>query len=139
MPRWPRIGIAAAGAVVSVLMLSRIVYPSDLKADWRSAAVQLNRLDPSGTVGIVPADPRLSAEVETARYYLGPAHRVIAIALDTDDLVSGDAAAWLAVGLKDGKPVDVAAGGVPDEDRVEAVINVPGLRLFKLKPHSEGR
>ncbi len=65
---------------LSALMLSTMVYDPGLKADWRAAAIELGHGLPTKqeVVAVASADPARNAEVETAKYYLGPRYNVVA-------------------------------------------------------------
>lgn len=80
LPPIPRFGLAAAGAVLSALLMQSLVFDPEMKADWRAASAAIARAGPGGKV-VILSDDRPFAEVaaETARYYLGPATEVIVL------------------------------------------------------------
>ena len=125
---------AGAGAVLSGAMLVSDVYRPDLKADWKEAAVYLDRYEPGALVVVVSADSSRNVEVESARYYLGK-HRVVMPWSDQSGiLMRSDNRVWVSVGLRDGR----AAGVLPDELTrsvdVRQVIDFRGLRLMRVDP-----
>ncbi|MFO0891480.1 MAG: glycosyltransferase family 39 protein [Isosphaeraceae bacterium] len=110
LARLPRPLQCAAGLLILVLAgqsLRTTVYATGLKADWRSfgraLASRLER-DPSAafTVLVRSADPARNVEVETARYYLPPACRILPAGTNPDDALNEplQGEPYLAVGIK---------------------------------------
>ncbi len=81
LPVLARYPLALGLAVVSGLMLHGQAYDPELKADWRGLEARAGGLvDPATTlVIVVSADRGRNVEVETARYYLPPGWRVVAL------------------------------------------------------------
>jgi hypothetical protein len=104
-----------------------MVFASDLKADWRSAALLLDRIDPYRIepVVVVSTDPTHNVEVETARYYLSPGRR----ALEGPGDVPTGSRYWLAVGLRGGKTTIALPVSVPKDVQP---LDLAGLRLMRL-------
>ncbi|WP_148592195.1 glycosyltransferase family 39 protein [Aquisphaera giovannonii] len=143
LPRVPRIAAAlCVWFLVRPALLPLLLDPT-LKADWRGfAATVAERLDerPAGriTVVVTSADPSRNVEVETARYYLPPACRVLAFEGDTPEIrrVGDGGETFLTVGVKgdaSGPPPPDPPGGrwVPARD-------FPGLRVYRLEPDRPG-
>ncbi len=79
LARLPRVGGWAAGLGVlgmSGAMLGSLVHAPDSKTDWRGFARALAKSGEPAAV-LVVSDSPLNFEVETARYYLAPAHLVL--------------------------------------------------------------
>jgi len=79
LAKLPRVGRWAAGFGVlglSGMMLGSLVFAPDLKTDWRGFARELARSGEPAAV-LVVSDSPLNVEVETASYYLAPAHVVL--------------------------------------------------------------
>jgi 4-amino-4-deoxy-L-arabinose transferase-like glycosyltransferase len=131
LPRWSALGVGAAVLLLSARMLASTVYPSDLKADWRSAAAYLDRRDPGAPVVVASADPPNTAEVETARYYLGADRRVLAMPARGDWPETDSGPFWVAVGLRSGRPARDFPEKLGSAGRTQEVIDVPGLRLTR--------
>jgi hypothetical protein len=82
--RW---ALAAGAFYLSLAMLDANVYSQVVKADWRGLARWLNHdetitktIVPKGpiTLAVHPSDPRFPRDqIEAARYYLSPPHRVL--------------------------------------------------------------
>lgn len=103
--------LAIVGAVLSGSLLGRSVYPDDLKADWRRAAVELGRLDRVSGLVVVATDSARNVEVETARYYLPPHWRAVPQLDDQgvpwSESIAADPAETraFAVGVREGRPI----------------------------------
>lgn len=130
--RWPRLAAGAVLTALACVMSWGLLYPNDRKADWRSAAAYLDRHDPTAPVLVVSADPIHNAEVETARYYVGTRHLVVAYPDDLHRVPADFTSFWLAVGLRDGRAVGPAADAYSAEGRVLEVRDFPGLRLQRI-------
>jgi len=78
LARLPAVGRWGAGLGIlgmSAAMLGSLVYAPDLKTDWRGLARALAKSGEPAAV-LVVSDSKRNVEVETARYYLAPAHAV---------------------------------------------------------------
>jgi mannosyltransferase len=137
LPLVPRLVVAAMAFGLAFYTLPGRVYAPDLKADWRAAAVYLQRVDPAATepVVVVSTDPSKNVEVETARYYLGPDRLVVPMPEPPDarpilrTIPPGTRRAWIAIGLRRGEsarrlPDEIIRGGRPTD--------FPGLRLVAI-------
>ena len=130
---WP-LGVAAvaAGAVLSGIMLMNDVYRPDLKADWREAAAYLGRRDPSATVAVIAMGSSGATELETARYYLGPHRRLISWTDQPGDSSPGPNPIWVAISLRNGRPVSALSAALTDTEFVRETVDFPGLRLMRV-------
>jgi hypothetical protein len=137
---WPwGIAVAAAGVVLSGVMLRDDVYRPDLKADWRGAAAFLDARDPGAPVAIFASTSSGDTERETARYYLGPDRRLIS---STDQLGNSSLnrdLIWVAVGLRDGQPVRTLPAASADREIIRETVDFPGLRLMRVGPDDGGQ
>lgn len=125
LPKVAALLVVIGLAALSASLLNTSVYAPGIKADWRAGAVVVRAADPEGaTVVVYSEDPRWSREVEVARYYLGPGYEVRTAA----KAGSPSAPAWLAVGLREGRPV----ARLPE--RPGRSVDLPGLRLLRLNP-----
>lgn len=121
--------VAAIGLALALVLMSRIVYAPDLKADWRAAAAIVGSR-PGTNLYVASADPRRNVEVETARYYLGPNVSVLpAEQLNAADL-RADEFDFFAVGTKNGVAVAAPPAGLRVADRW----SVPGLSIELVSP-----
>lgn len=119
LAKLPKVGRWGAGLAIfgmSIAMLGPLVYDPFLKTDWRSLARALARSDESAAV-LVASDNQRGAEVETARYYLGPARVVLPFDDDNLDALRGEP----------GRPILLAMGfrtwfrlGRKVQERIEA-------------------
>ena len=113
-----------------------MVYAPDLKPQWRAAAAELDRRDPSRreAVGVISSFTPRNFEVETARYYLSPHRKAYPVPGPLgQSLPSPTSRAWLAVGYRDGKPT----AKMPEHFRAfrdDEPILVPGLCLIAVEP-----
>jgi uncharacterized membrane protein len=142
---WPlSIAVAAGGVALSVVMLRDEVYRPDLKADWRTAAAFLNTRDPGSPVAILASTPSGDTELETARYYLGPDRRLVCWTDQLSDSSPIRNPTWIAVGLRDGRPVSALPAAWTDGGFIRETRDFPGLRLLRIGikgdvPDSRGR
>jgi len=132
---WPLgIAAAAAGAALAGVMLRNDVYRPGSKADWRAAAAYLDARDPGAMVAVISADPSHNVESETARYYLGPGRLVIPWPGQPGDLTRGQSPAWVSIGLRHGRAVEVLPATLTGNVLIREIVDFPGLRLMKVDP-----
>ncbi len=130
---WPlSITAAAAGAILSGVMLLNDVYRPDLKADWRDVAAYLNRRDPGAVVAVISADSSSNTELETARYYFKPGRLVIAWSGRPGDLMSRVGSIWVAISLQNSQPIGALPAELTNDKLIREVVNFSRLRLIKL-------
>jgi 4-amino-4-deoxy-L-arabinose transferase-like glycosyltransferase len=125
LPRRLALGLVVCSTLLSASMLRTMVYDPEIKADWRAAAVGLDRAIPTGraVVAVASADPRRNVEVETARYYLPERFEVV----DAEGLREFDPITAFAVGTRNGQP----AAPVPLEVLADAgLLRFPGLIVY---------
>lgn len=126
LPVWASIPAGLAASALSISAWPALVFAPDLKADWRGAAVALDRVDPSRSMPVVvlSADPKKNVEVETARYYLATRPCV-------ESPPEGQVAYWVGVGVRSGR---MAADPMAEDVHVRPgsrTIELPGLRLIE--------
>ena len=131
--RWPvAAGAGVVLAALSLAMLRWLVYDPSLKSDWRRAAAELARLDPTGREPLVvtSVDPSNSNEVHAARYYLGAGRRIVPLPADPEafrEIVAGEPGRlWVSVAVRGGQAVGNPPKSLPADARP---IEVDGLRL----------
>ena len=133
---WPlAVATAAAGAILSGIMLQNDVYRPDLKANWKGAAAYLERRDPTAPVAILSADSSGDTELETARYYLGPNRRLTAWTDRPGDAILSRNPIWVAISLRKGQPVSALPAALADHEFVRETVDFPGLRLIRIGFH----
>lgn len=138
MPRLAAIPLAIAGAALSASLLASSVYRNDLKADWRQAAIELDRLDPSSGVVVVATDSPRNVEVETARYYLSPSWRAVPqfdpTGVPWSESIDPHRVGTLAfaVGVRDGRPVATVDPAFQNGEPIA----LPGLNLILVRSGS---
>jgi mannosyltransferase len=123
---------AAAGAILSGVMLMSGVYRPDLKADWKDLAVYLDQHDPHAMVAVVSADRTGNTELETARYYLEPGQVVIPWSERVVDLARGQKSVWVSISLDDGRPLGEVPPALGTTNHIREVVDFSRLRLMKV-------
>jgi hypothetical protein len=130
---WPlSITAAAAGAILSGVMLLNDVYRPDLKADWKDVAAYINRRDPDAVVAVISADRSSNTELETARYYFGPTRVVTPWSDRPGDLMNRRGSVWVSISLRDGQPTGELPAALSNEKLIREVVNFSRLRLMRL-------
>ena len=135
LPGFLGLTTALAGAILSGVMLSHVVYRTDLKADWRNLAVYLDQRDPGATIAVISADASGTTELETARYYVKPAHAVVPWSEDLIDLKHGQKPTWVSIGLENGQAVCALPTMLLKNFHVEETVDFTRLRLIKVEFH----
>jgi mannosyltransferase len=133
LPRLIRYPLAVGLAVLAGSDMTRTVFASDLKADWREAARFLDSRSRDVAVVVLSDNPGRNVEAETARYYLGVGTTVIAAESTvgaTKPLLSLPSnEAWFAVGLRQGHPVAPVPPTLGRDWSAKERHDFPGLRL----------
>jgi hypothetical protein len=133
LPGAAAFAVAAGLAICSGVLLWQTVYSPGLKADWRTAARIIAHEDPAGaTILVYPADPRWAREFEVARYYLGAHGWSYRVGVGASPPGAPTGPIWLAVGLRNGRPV----ARLPE--RAGRTIDLEGLRLVRLRTRTGG-
>jgi mannosyltransferase len=133
---WPLgITVAAAGAILSGVVLLNNVYRPDLKADWRDVAAYINMRDPDALVAVISADRSNTTELETARYYFGPGRVVIPWSGRPGDLMSRQGPVWVSISLRDGQPMGELPAALTNDKLIREVVEFSRLRLMRVDFH----
>ena len=135
LPKFLGIITALAGSILSGAMLSHDIYRADQKADWRDLAAYLNEHDPGEMIAVISAGASGTTELETARYYFGPARSVIPWSDDLIDLRHGRKPLWVSIGLENGQPVGALPTALLNNFHVEECVDFARLRLMKVEFH----
>ena len=116
--------------VLSVTLWPSLIFAPDLKADWRAAALFLDRIDPARDTAVYVAATGggPNVEIETARYYLGEKRPIDAFEGASTTFAKP---VWVAVGLRDGRET----AEVPEVIRSSNIFaDFDGLRLYRTRP-----
>ncbi len=135
LPGFLGLTTALTGTMLSGVMLSHDIYRADLKADWRGLAAYLDQHEPGATIAIISADTSGMTELETARYYFGPARAVVPWSEDLLNLRHGRKPLWVSIGLQNNQPVRALPTTLLKNSRVEESVDFTRLRLMKVEFH----
>ena len=92
-------------------------------------------------VAVIAADLSTNTELETARYYFGPARVVIPWSGSLDELMSRQNSVWVSISLRDGQPMAPLPAALSNDKLIREVVDFSRLRLMRLnsQEHSSGR